>query len=64
MFIQSLLRTSSIPTYLSGDWYRDWGSIERYDRVVSAQQAPAAVVDQGTKTVFGWTRQGPIRALQ
>jgi arabinosyltransferase A len=64
MFIQSLLRTSSIPTYLRDDWYRDWGSIERYERVVPAPQAPTAAIDQGTKTVFGWTRQGPIRALQ
>ncbi len=63
LFIQALLRTSTIPTYLRDDWYRDWGSIERYDRVVSAADAPNAVVDQGTETVFGWTRRGPIRAL-
>jgi arabinosyltransferase A len=63
LFIQALLRTSTIPTYLKGDWYRDWGSIEKYDRVVSAQDAPNAVIDQGSVTVRGWTRQGPIRAL-
>ncbi len=63
LFIQALLRTSTIPTYLRDDWYRDWGSIERYDRVVPESQAPDAVVEQGSKRVFGWSRIGPIRAL-
>jgi arabinosyltransferase A len=63
LFIQGLLRTSTIPTYLRDDWYRDWGSIERYDRLVSASDAPNAAVEAGTETVFGWTRRGPIRAL-
>ncbi|WP_319452620.1 MULTISPECIES: arabinosyltransferase domain-containing protein [unclassified Mycobacterium] len=63
LFIQALLRTSSIPTYLRDDWYRDWGSIERYERLIPATDAPDAVVDQGAQTVFGWTRRGPIRAL-
>jgi arabinosyltransferase A len=63
LFIQALLRTSAVPTYLRGDWYRDWGSIERYDRVVPASQAPNAVIEQGSTRVFGWTRNGPIRAL-
>lgn len=63
LFIQALLRTSSIPTYLRNDWYRDWGSIERYDRVVPAAEAPDAVIDEGSKRVFGWHRGGPVRAL-
>ena len=63
LFIQALLRTSSVPTYLRDDWYRDWGSIERYDRVVPASAAPNAVIDQGSQRVFGWSRGGPIRAL-
>ena len=63
LFIQALLRTSAVPTYLRDDWYQDWGSIERYERVVPEEQAPDAVVDQGATTVFGWTRRGPIRAL-
>jgi arabinosyltransferase A len=58
-----LLRTSTVPTYLSGDWYRDWGSIERYDRIVPAAAAPEVAVEVGTETVLGWTRRGPIRAL-
>jgi arabinosyltransferase A len=63
LFTQALLRTSTISTYLRGDWYRDWGSIEQYYRLVPADQAPDAVVDQGVTTVPGWSRQGPIRAL-
>ena len=63
LFIQALLRTATIPTYLRDDWYRDWGSIERYDRVVSESQAPDAVVDEGSMRVYGWSRVGPIRAL-
>ncbi|MGV0687333.1 arabinosyltransferase domain-containing protein [Mycolicibacterium thermoresistibile] len=63
LFIQALLRTATIPTYLRDDWYRDWGSIESYHRVVPASEAPTAIIDEGSMRVFGWTRQGPIRAL-
>jgi arabinosyltransferase A len=63
LFIQALLRTSAVPSYLRDDWYRDWGSIERYDRVVSPQEAPNAEVQQGVTRVFGWSRNGPVRAL-
>ena len=63
LFIEALLRASTIPSYLRDDWYRDWGSIERYDRIVSAKDAPNAVIQQGSATVRGWSRGGPIRAL-
>ncbi|OBF89736.1 arabinosyltransferase [Mycobacterium sp. 852002-51152_SCH6134967] len=63
LFIQALLRTSTVPTYLRDDWYRDWGSIERYLRVVPESEAPDAIVEQGAVRVFGWSRNGPIRAL-
>jgi arabinosyltransferase A len=63
MFIQALLRNSTVPSYLRNDWYRDWGSIERYERLVPEAQAPNAVVEQGSEQVFGWSRPGPIRAL-
>ncbi|MFZ0905343.1 MAG: arabinosyltransferase domain-containing protein [Mycobacterium sp.] len=63
LFTQAMLWTSTIPTYLNGDWYRDWGSVEKYNRLVPADQAPNAAVDQGVVKVYGWTRQGPIRAL-
>lgn len=63
LFTQGLLRTSTIATYLRGDWYRDWGSVEQYHRLVPANQAPNATVDEDIVTVRGWIRQGPIRAL-
>lgn len=62
LFIQALLTTSTVPTYLRDDWYRDWGAIERYTRVPAAR-APAAAIDVGSERVFGWSRNGPIRAL-
>ena len=63
LFIQSLLGTTTVPTYLRDDWYRDWGWIERYNRIVPGSVAPNAVIDQGATRVFGWNRNGPIRAL-
>jgi arabinosyltransferase A len=63
LFAQAMLRTSTISTYLRGDWYRDWGSVEEYYPLVPADQAPDAVIEQGVITVRGWSRQGPIRAL-
>ena len=63
LFIQALLTTATVPTYLRDDWYRDWGALERYIRVVPAAQSPDAVIEQGSKRVFGWNRNGPIRAL-
>ncbi|MEA2202982.1 MAG: arabinosyltransferase, partial [Solirubrobacteraceae bacterium] len=63
LFTQVLLRTSTISTYLRGDWYRDWGSVEQYYPLVPSDQAPNAVIEQGVMIVNGWSRQGPIRAL-
>ncbi|WP_343600879.1 arabinosyltransferase domain-containing protein [Mycobacterium sp.] len=63
LFTQALLWTSTIPTYLRDDWYRDWGSVEQYHRLVPAEQAPDADIAQGVVTAYGWSRQGPIRAL-
>jgi arabinosyltransferase A len=63
LLMGALLRTSTVPSYLRKDWYRDWGAVEKYTRIVSAQQAPNAVIDQGSIAVHGWTRRGPIRAL-
>jgi arabinosyltransferase A len=63
LFTRALLVTSTVSTYLRGDWYRDWGSVEQYYPLVPADQAPDAVVEQGVTTVRGWSRQGPVRAL-
>ena len=50
-----------MPTYLRDDWYRDWGSLEQYHRLVPADEAPNAVIDEGSVRVYGWTRVGPIQ---
>jgi arabinosyltransferase A len=63
LITRAMLRSDSVPSYLRDDWYRDWGAIERYYRLVPESQAPDAVVDQGSVTVRGWSRNGPIRAL-
>lgn len=63
LYIQALLSTTTVPTYLRDDWYRDWGSIEAFIRVIPSDEAPDAVVDTGVQRVFGWYRPGPIRAL-
>ncbi len=59
----ALLRSWTVPSYLRDDWYRDWGAIERYERLIPESQAPDAVIEQGSVTVNGWARGGPIRAL-
>jgi arabinosyltransferase A len=63
LITRALLRSDAVPSYLRDDWYRDWGAIERYYRLVPESEAPNAVIDQGSVTVNGWTRNGPIRAL-
>lgn len=63
LITQAMLWTSTIPTYLRDDWYRDWGAVEAYHRLIRAAEAPAAAVRQGAVTVPGWSRSGPIRAL-
>ena len=63
LFTQALQWTSTIPTYLNGDWYRDWGQVEQYHRWFPPDVAPNAAIQQGVTTVYGWSRQGPIRAL-
>lgn len=63
LITKALLRSDSVPSYLRDDWYRDWGAIERYFRLVPESEAPDAAIDQGSVTVRGWTRNGPIRAL-
>jgi arabinosyltransferase A len=63
LFTRAMLSTSTVSTYLRGDWYRDWGSVEEYYPLVPADDAPDAAIEQGVITVPGWSRQGPIRAL-
>jgi arabinosyltransferase A len=63
LFTQALQWTSTVPTYLNGDWYRDWGQVEQYHRWFPLDVAPNAEIQQGVTTVYGWSRPGPIRAL-
>lgn len=63
MITQAMLWTTTVPTYLRDDWYRDWGAVEAYHRLIPATEAPNAVIEQGALTVAGWSRPGPIRAL-
>jgi arabinosyltransferase A len=63
LFTQELMWTSTVPTYLNGDWYRDWGQVEQYHRWLPDDVAPLAAVQQGAAELYGWSRQGPIRAL-
>ena len=53
-----LLRAHVMATYLSHDWGRDWGSLRRFDTVVTAQPAQ---FDFGTATHSGLYKPGKIR---
>ncbi len=53
-----LLRAHVMPTYLSRDWGRDWGSLRRYEPVVDAREAR---IELGTATRSGLWSPGPIR---
>lgn len=49
---------TQVPTYLSRDWGRDWGSLRRFDPVV---EAPEAHLNLATATRGGLWNPGPIR---
>ncbi len=53
-----LLRAHVIPTYLSRDWGRDWGSLRRFETIVNA---PAAHIELGTATRSGLWSPGRMR---
>lgn len=53
-----LLRAHVMPTYLSRDWGRDWGSLRRFEPVANA---PEAHLDLGTATRSGMWNPGAIR---
>ena len=57
----TLLKTTTLPTYMTGDLTRDWGELQQYAPL--ADDAPAANLTVGVQTRSGWWRQGPIRAL-
>jgi arabinosyltransferase A len=56
----TLLQTTTVPTYLKGDLWQDWGDLQQYTPLADAPQAGVTV---GTVSRSGWWRPGPIRAL-
>jgi arabinosyltransferase B len=53
-----LLRAHVMATYLSRDWGRDWGSLRKFDTIVTARPAE---LELGTATRSGWWSPGQIR---
>ncbi|MHA3022668.1 arabinosyltransferase domain-containing protein [Mycobacterium sp. BMJ-28] len=53
-----LLRAHVLPTYLSHDWGRDWGSLRRFDPVAPAEEAD---ITQGVAVRGGLWSPGRIR---
>jgi arabinosyltransferase B len=53
-----LLRAHVMATYLSRDWGRDWGSLRKFDTIVTARPAQ---LELGTATRSGWWSPGKIR---
>ena len=54
LFIQALLSTSTVPTYLRNDWYRDWGS----DRALRPSRARDHCAQRRHRPRFGASRLG------
>ena len=57
-FTELLLAGDTVPTYLSEDWGRDWGSLVRYTPVVPS--ARPAELEHGTVTRSGLWNGGPL----
>ena len=53
-----LLRAHVMPTYLSRDWGRDWGSLRRFETIIDA---PPAEIELGTATRSGLWSPGHMR---
>ena len=54
-----LFRATTVPTYLSGDWFRDWGALQRL--ALFYPGAVPARLDRGTETRTGWWSPAPLR---
>ncbi len=55
-----LFRADPVPTYLQGDWFRDWGALQRL--VMFDPDAQPARLELGTATRSGWWSPAPLRA--
>jgi arabinosyltransferase C len=54
-----LFRAVTVPTYLKGDWFRDWGALQRLNPYYP--DAQPARLDLGTATRSGWWSPAPLR---
>ena len=54
-----LYRASTVPTYLEGDWFRDWGALQRLNPFYP--NAQPARLDLGTATRSGLWSPAPLR---
>lgn len=52
----------TVPTYLAGDWGREWGSLARF--VPYLPQAKPADIGIGSRTVWGMSERGPMLGLR
>ncbi|WP_408642162.1 arabinosyltransferase domain-containing protein [Speluncibacter jeojiensis] len=57
-----LLHAETVPAYLSGDWNRDWGSLQRFTQLVP--DATPAVVDTAEVTRSGVWQPAKLRVYQ
>lgn len=61
-FTEVLARPQQIPTYLKGDWARDWGSLERY--TMFYPDATPAEVETSVTTRSGLWNPGTLRVYE
>ena len=54
-----LFRATTVPTYLRGDWFRDWGALQRL--VLFYPNATPARLDLGSTTRSGLWSPAPLR---
>jgi arabinosyltransferase C len=54
-----LFRASTVPTYLKGDWFRDWGALQQL--VLFYPNATPARLNLGSATRSGWWSPAPLR---
>ena len=59
--VDGLTSSSTMATYLDGDWYRDWGGLQRLTPLVP--DAQPAEVTGSESTVWGFTRGAAIRVV-
>jgi arabinosyltransferase C len=54
-----LFRATTVPTYLKGDWFRDWGALQRLAQFYP--NATTARLQLGTATRSGLWSPAPLR---